>query len=350
VPVDLLRCKLAYFGASKFDPKSDRWTRIAMFQGAPFFQELAEVDPDDWAFPVFLSPKSRRSQIRRHAAAKPGATVEREAGWGAGQEDPGLPDLAEGAKRNGLRHSGNEIFRITQKAVEGSGAAAGLDIDTAKAAVWLSSHGFSVLETLAVELERASGQAGTSGLALAGDGKVEASGKPGAVLATSLVDLLLATAEGQGGTARLHITGLSSPLFLLAAAARHLRAGWHFRFDAVDGQSDARFVLTAAPEAGFSILAAPGTSPDRAAEASACTVEAVCAASGEDLPPSTETGLTAIVDAAAFDAAARRSLSEGIPIAPETWRRLWKSAKKVLVPASEQSRLRGAGSMSSDSD
>jgi len=28
LPIDMLRCKLAFFGAGKFDPKSDRWTRI----------------------------------------------------------------------------------------------------------------------------------------------------------------------------------------------------------------------------------------------------------------------------------------------------------------------------------
>jgi len=37
LPIDMLRCKLAFFGASKFDPKSDRWTRITMYQGAPLF-------------------------------------------------------------------------------------------------------------------------------------------------------------------------------------------------------------------------------------------------------------------------------------------------------------------------
>ena len=51
-PLDLLRFKLAFFGASKFDPKSDLWTRITMFQGAPLPEELDEYDPDDWAFPV----------------------------------------------------------------------------------------------------------------------------------------------------------------------------------------------------------------------------------------------------------------------------------------------------------
>jgi hypothetical protein len=39
-PIKLLRCKLAMFGATKFDPKSDLWIRIALFQGAPLFTEL----------------------------------------------------------------------------------------------------------------------------------------------------------------------------------------------------------------------------------------------------------------------------------------------------------------------
>ncbi len=51
-PLDLLRFKLAFFGASKFDPKSDLWTRITMFQGAPLPDELDRDDADDWAFPV----------------------------------------------------------------------------------------------------------------------------------------------------------------------------------------------------------------------------------------------------------------------------------------------------------
>jgi hypothetical protein len=51
-PIDLLRCKLSMFGATKFDPKSDLWTRIAMFQGAPLADGLGASDVDDWAFPV----------------------------------------------------------------------------------------------------------------------------------------------------------------------------------------------------------------------------------------------------------------------------------------------------------
>ncbi len=52
LPIDMLRCKLAFFGASKFDPKSDRWTRITLCQGAPLADELAD-NADDWWLPVF---------------------------------------------------------------------------------------------------------------------------------------------------------------------------------------------------------------------------------------------------------------------------------------------------------
>ncbi|WP_265089722.1 hypothetical protein [Psychrobacter sp. NC44] len=49
LPMHLLRCKLSMFGATKFDPRSDRWVRITLFQGAPLF---AEVHSDEWLFPL----------------------------------------------------------------------------------------------------------------------------------------------------------------------------------------------------------------------------------------------------------------------------------------------------------
>ncbi len=55
-PIDLLRCKLSFFGASKFDPKSDRWTRVTLFQGAPLIDELDTNDVDDWWLPVLAEP------------------------------------------------------------------------------------------------------------------------------------------------------------------------------------------------------------------------------------------------------------------------------------------------------
>ena len=50
-PIDMLRCKLSFFGASKFDPKSILWTRITLYQGAPLAEELNVENADKWLFP-----------------------------------------------------------------------------------------------------------------------------------------------------------------------------------------------------------------------------------------------------------------------------------------------------------
>ncbi len=44
IPIDMLRLKLSFFGALKFDPRSDKWLRICMFQGAPLPNELKNYD------------------------------------------------------------------------------------------------------------------------------------------------------------------------------------------------------------------------------------------------------------------------------------------------------------------
>ena len=48
LPIDMLRCKLSFFGATKFDPRSDRWVRICMFKDAPFPEEL--TNKDNWSY------------------------------------------------------------------------------------------------------------------------------------------------------------------------------------------------------------------------------------------------------------------------------------------------------------
>ena len=49
VPIDMLRLKLSFFGALKFDPRSDKWLRICMFQGAPLPYELKNYD-EQWVY------------------------------------------------------------------------------------------------------------------------------------------------------------------------------------------------------------------------------------------------------------------------------------------------------------
>jgi hypothetical protein len=49
VPIDMLRLKLSFFGALKFDPRSNKWLRICMFQGAPLPNELKNYD-EQWVY------------------------------------------------------------------------------------------------------------------------------------------------------------------------------------------------------------------------------------------------------------------------------------------------------------
>ena len=49
MPIDMLRLKLSFFGAVKFDPRSDKWLRINMYQGAPLSHELKNSD-DTWIY------------------------------------------------------------------------------------------------------------------------------------------------------------------------------------------------------------------------------------------------------------------------------------------------------------
>ncbi|KIC41388.1 hypothetical protein RA27_08930 [Ruegeria sp. ANG-R] len=51
LPIDMLRAKLSFFGATHFDPRSDRWVRICMYAGAPYPEELTTESADLWVYP-----------------------------------------------------------------------------------------------------------------------------------------------------------------------------------------------------------------------------------------------------------------------------------------------------------
>ncbi len=50
-PMDLLRCKLAFFGVSKFDPRSRLWVRNTMYQGAPLTGDIGQPY-ESWFLPL----------------------------------------------------------------------------------------------------------------------------------------------------------------------------------------------------------------------------------------------------------------------------------------------------------
>ena len=109
LPIDLLRCKLSFFGATKFDPRSDRWVRISMYQDAPFPHELC-------------APPERAGE----AAA--------------------------------VRYSLAEIEALSRKAARGGGLNWGLADEAGKAARWLASVGLPGPQVLSQLLTRNNGK------------------------------------------------------------------------------------------------------------------------------------------------------------------------------------------------
>lgn len=55
MPINMLRFKLSFFGASRYDPKSDRWLRVSFFPGAPFYNNLNSNNVENWGFATMNS-------------------------------------------------------------------------------------------------------------------------------------------------------------------------------------------------------------------------------------------------------------------------------------------------------
>ncbi len=59
-PMDLLRCKLSFFGVSKFDPRSKLWVRNTMYQGAPLIDDIGQTY-ESWFLPLKPANKEART-------------------------------------------------------------------------------------------------------------------------------------------------------------------------------------------------------------------------------------------------------------------------------------------------
>ncbi|MEZ5658382.1 MAG: hypothetical protein R3E83_07565 [Burkholderiaceae bacterium] len=181
LPIDLLRCKLAMFGASRFDPKSDRWTRISLFHGAPSPSELRATEADDWSFAVVPA---------QFEASDPLPVPSIEASQGTALRRPrsgqaGAVDLSVG-----------EFVQLVRKAAIGAGLEIGLAHELANAAgllatVQADSIGDAVLAAL--------GEPGTDPAPMRHeDGPWIMTAAPAVRLIPAVLDLALAATEAPG--------------------------------------------------------------------------------------------------------------------------------------------------------
>jgi hypothetical protein len=253
-----------------------------------------------------------------------------------------------------VKRSLNEVERICQKAAEGAGAPAGLDGDSAHGAAWLLAHDLPALPDLAEDLTRFPDLATACRFERGGFGDrgqvVRAGDKAGAVIAPMLVDLLVARAALDGEPGRLRVSSLTAPLFLLPPAVGYGAEGWRFCLSLAAG-TGRRSLLRVAAGGQAEILGAGGADIAALFETrEAWALEAFCARAPDHLDDQCQTELTVVLAAERLAAAAARSLADGVSPDPEFWARLQALAAKVLVPATEQSHLLGAGALASDNE
>lgn len=299
-PIDLLRCKLSFFGASGFDPRSDRWVRIALFRHAPFPDELDAMgpdamDPDDWAIPPIAPPAQATGRAEATQAVAP------QHGVPAANDD--LCSL-------------NELDALVRKAARGAGLSWGEAEEAGKCARALASAGQAGLPLVADVLEAQRHNQLSRHVATDGNAWKSADGLPidPLVLGPSLADqTFLPAQQGADIEGPIAAPALLVP-FLVAAASRN---GAAVRVETDRGEC----VISAATDAG--------------------AVPPALAGSARRLR----------LSPAATDVAVRHPAPvRPVRLPPELKKRFEALAALTYVPSSEQSRATGAGAGLNDND
>jgi len=222
-----------------------------------------------------------------------------------------------------MRVSQFEIYRLCQRALEGLGAPYGVDQDGARAVTWLEARGLPGLALLAAEIARL--EDGFGGLAPEAGMSIDVEGRPAVAYGSAVIDLLVAS------RATLQLRRCRAPLFLLPPAVAAAAGGLAIEL----GWNGLRCRVT---PSGRVVELVPPPGP---------AMNAVLRDSGEtDVTASVRLAEETDVDGpmdAIFAERLRRSLDSGIAVDPATWAAITEIAARVQVPASAESRLKGAG-------
>jgi hypothetical protein len=216
-----------------------------------------------------------------------------------------------------MRVSQFEIYRLVQRALEGSGAPYGVDRDGAQAVAWLESRGLRGLRLLQEDLPLLEGR--FTGLTLTRNTEgieIDATGVSAIAYGSAVIDL-----ARDGVTLRIH--RCRSPLFLLPAAVA-ASAELEFRWGDI--------LCAAHGDAGASLWFGAG---EALLDPTPCEVQIRSRSAAMSARPS--------LDSAELARRYEISLAQGIEVDDALWRRIDAVAARVQVPASTESRLKGAG-------
>ena len=235
-----------------------------------------------------------------------------------------------------MRVSQFEVYRLCQRSLEALGAAYGIDRDGAEAVVWLEARGLPGLALFARDLpalERPGAFAGLTGGA--GEVLLDAGGRPAIALLGGVIDFLrLLAASAKDRCAQVTLESCLSPLTLLPAAlaACERDDAAEIAWAGISARIGARR-LAIAVQPGLDLAAALS----QAGPVAVRLELALAQGSGRRFPA------PPALSQDDLDEAYVRSLAEGIEVDDPLWQRLNAIAARVQVPASEVSRLKGAG-------
>ncbi|NQV45856.1 MAG: hypothetical protein HQ501_13175 [Rhodospirillales bacterium] len=243
-----------------------------------------------------------------------------------------------------MRASLFEVWKLTQRTLEGADVPDGHDREGAFAVQWLSERGFPGVDMFA---ETKPEMAENWSLTIAGDVELQASGNPLVSFGADVIDFCVAAAEtSESGIATVVVRGACGPVFLFPFAARRCLNAGACQLHWTLAKGSEFTAVVAGPETVW--IDSPSASSGRAGR-DLCDVstpvnvtitfdrEGAALRAGEDAPD----GGVMSPDMLKTHRAA--CLANGVEIAQPLWDRMATAARAVLVPASKQSRELGAG-------
>ncbi len=237
-----------------------------------------------------------------------------------------------------MQASYDEIRRMSFRALDAGGAAAGIDEDSAHAIAWLEAAGLPGLATLADALDRSDPTSRAAGIehvsATSSSMELDANRNSAVFYAASVIDLLVASAlTSSDGRAALALHAARHPVMLAASGARFCPQGAEISITWNGVQ------LTI--ENGDTFLAENGAEAAEWLDPSAFDVDLSCTLHPDPAQVPPGSNLTDHLE---------RSFHNGIDVDDAAHARIATYAAKILVPESDASRLSGAGAGLTDND
>ena len=245
-----------------------------------------------------------------------------------------------------MKVSLNEVQRVCEKAACGAGAAPGVDSDCGTIAAWLQSRELPGIEIVAHALGERIEHGDAPALACQERaGRTQYAGLGGRsllLLSGALVDLVAARARrGPEVSSILEIHDARAPLSLLAMAASLSGVSMTLRW----GRTLSEISAAAQIEApGQVTLFGETWQPVEDAGTVCLSIE------GCTERPSKPSSLPPLLASGALAERHQRAIDLGLEVPDEPWHRLEQLAARTLVPATEESRVRGAGAQVSDNE